>query len=117
MIRPSIEPELYKFLKDKIIQTPAAYFHAIGGIEEHIHLVVSVKPSVHLDEWIGQLKGASSYELGKMLQWQIGYGIVSFGTNDLKWVVNYVLNQREHHSRGTIHDRLERIDVDEEFDF
>ncbi|MGB7200855.1 MAG: transposase [Pyrinomonadaceae bacterium] len=109
MIAAAIEPRLHQFLKDKVIETSGAYFHAVGGIEDHIHLAVSVKPSIHLDEWVGQLKGASSHEMGKTLQWQAGYGIVSFGTKDRQGVVDYVLNQREHHNRGTTFDRLERI--------
>ena len=42
--------------------------------------------------------------------WQAGYGIVSFGTRDLPWVVAYVRNQKKHHADGTTHDRLERTD-------
>ena len=45
----------------------------------------------------------------RRVQWQAGYGVVSFGTGDLEWVKQYVRNQRKHHSGGTIHDRLERI--------
>jgi putative transposase len=110
LITPEMQPDLYAFLKNKIVQTKGAYFHGIGGIEDHVHIGCSVKPSVHLDEWIGQLKGGSSFEMGKGLQWQAGYGIVSFGTKDLRWVLNYIHNQREHHSTGTIHDRLERTE-------
>ncbi len=110
MIRQSLEPDLHKFLRNKVVETPGTYFHAIGGIETHVHLAVTIKPSVHLDEWIGKLKGASSHEMGKALQWQEGYGIVSFGTKDLKWVMSYILNQREHHRRGTTFERLERIE-------
>jgi hypothetical protein len=44
-----------------------------------------------------------------VLEWQTGYGVVSFGMRDLDWVVEYVRNQREHHARGAVHDRLERI--------
>ncbi|MEO7539337.1 MAG: transposase [Pyrinomonadaceae bacterium] len=110
LITPAMEPELYACLKDRIIETRGTYFHAIGGIETHVHIGCSVKPSVHLDEWIGQLKGASSYEMGKGLQWQAGYGIVSFGSKDLKWVVDYIHNQPEHHRTGSIHDRLERFE-------
>lgn len=110
MINSTMQPDLYAFLKNKIVETRGAYFHGIGGIEDHVHIALSVKPSVHLDEWIGQLKGASSYEMGRDLQWQAGYGIVSFGTKDLRWVLQYIQNQREHHRNGTIHDRLERIE-------
>ena len=62
---------------------------------------------------VGQLKGSSSHEMGKALQWQSGYGVVSFGKRDLRWVVDYVLNQKERHKRGDISDRLERIEDDD----
>ena len=119
MIDSKMRADLFAFFKNKIVETRGAYFHAIGGIETHVHIGCSVKPSVHIDEWVGQLKGASSFEMGKGLQWQAGYGIVSFGTKDLKWVVDYVRDQREHHSRGTIFDRLERIErlSDDKWDF
>jgi putative transposase len=73
LIGESTEHYLHKYLKSKIVETPGTHFHAIGGMENHIHLGLTVKPSVHLDEWIGQLKGASSHEFGKALQWQAGY--------------------------------------------
>ena len=109
-ITSAMQPELYAFLKNKIVNTPGAYFHAIGGIETHVHVSFSAAPSVHLDGFIGRLKGASSFEMGKGLQWQAGYGIVSFGTRDLPWVISYIRDQRDHHARGTIHDRLERTE-------
>jgi putative transposase len=43
------------------------------------------------------------------VNWQTGYGIVSFGTGDLPWVKEYVQNQRQHHAQGKVIDRLERI--------
>src|ERR1043166_344014 len=117
MITAKMQTTLYAFLKNKIVDTRGAYFHARGGIETHIHIATSIKPSIHIDEWIGQLKGGSSFEMGKGLQWQSGYGIVTFGTRDLKWVIDYVHNQREHHSTGTIHERLERTDENDNWNF
>ncbi len=106
LIKSEIEAKLYQFLKHKILETPEVYFHAVGGIEDHVHLAVSVPPSLLMSEWIGKLKGGSSFHINqssnhKLLQWQRGYGIVSFGTKDLQWVINYVLNQKEHHKKGT----------------
>lgn len=117
LIKPEIEARLFKYLKHKIIETSDVYFHAVGGIENHIHLAVSVPPTLLISDWIGKLKGGSSYEINKtsnhkLLEWQRGYGIVSFGTKDLKWVVDYVLNQKEHHKTGTVHERLERAEDD-----
>lgn len=120
LLTPEIEPFTHRFLRQKLINTPGAYVHEVGGTETHIHLAVSLAPTITVSELIGQLKGASSHDVNqqfgrarKALQWQEGYGVVSFGTKDLEWVKAYVRNQREHHARGTAYDRLERITSEE----
>ena len=113
-ITPSIEPDLWAFIKDRIVMSPNVYFHAIGGIQDHIHLAGSFYPPFEIDRWVGDVKGASSHEFGKSLQWQKGYGVVSFGTKDLKWVIEYINNQKERHKSGRIFERLERIAAEEE---
>jgi len=112
LITSAMEPDLWAFLKNRIVTQDNVYFHAVGGIDDHIHIGASFYPPFEIDRWIGDLKGASSHEFGKALQWQHGYGVVSFGTKDLEWVVAYIRNQREHHRRGTTQDRLERISDD-----
>lgn len=113
LITPEIEADLYKYLRNKIIKTDGVYFHGIGGIEDHLHIGASVRPTIEIDKWIGQLKGASSHEFGNAVQWQQGYGVVSFGTRDLPWVVSYIENQKERHKRGDISERLEKIDEED----
>ena len=102
-------------IRQKIISTPGAFVHEIGGTETHVHVAVTVPPTLLISEFVGQVKGASSHAVNEQLglrealQWQAGYGVVSFGTGDLGWVKEYIRNQREHHAQGRIHDRLERI--------
>ena len=113
MISPKIENRLYHYLTHKIIETPGTYPRAIGGIETQVHLGVSLEPSIPVSDRIGKLKGSSAHYINhevqpKALEWQRGYGIVSFGTKDLKWVVEFINNQKEHHKRGTIHERVEK---------
>lgn len=119
LLTPEIEAIVHPYIRKRCFDTPGVYFHAIGGIETHIHLCLSIAPTVLISELIGQIKGSSSHEVNKRMgakvfEWQAGYGVVSFGTRHLEWVVNYVHNQREHHSRGTIIDRLERQDSEPE---
>jgi putative transposase len=120
LLTPQIEPIAYRFLKRRIIETPGAFVHEISGIETHVHLALSVAPTLLISDFIGQLKGGASHDVNqaigqgrKSLEWQTGYGVVSFGTRDLPWVLEYIRNQREHHSRGTTHERLERITQDD----
>jgi putative transposase len=115
LLTPQIEPLAHRFLYKRIIETPGAFVHEIGGIETHVHLAVSVPPTLLLSDFIGQLKGGTSHDVNqqfgreKVLEWQAGYGVVSFGSKDLPWVVDYIRNQRDHHARGTVQNRLERI--------
>jgi len=113
MITQKIEERLYRFLTHKILETPGTRLHAIGGIDTHVHISVSLRPNIFISDWIGKLKGSSSYYINhevqpKALQWQRGYGIVTFGTKDLQWVVEYINNQKEHHRKGSTFDRLEK---------
>ncbi|MSU77529.1 MAG: IS200/IS605 family transposase [Gemmataceae bacterium] len=114
LLEPKIETIVHQFLRSKCIDTPGVFIHEIGGIETHIHLCISIAPTILVSDFVGKLKGASSHDINqklsqKSLEWQAGYGVVSFGTRDLDWVKTYVRNQRNRHARGKIEDRLERI--------
>jgi len=113
------EKELYQFIQQRALQPGGVYVHEIGGTENHVHLVVRVNPNLPIPDWIGKVKGGSSHDHNKrfenkgVLAWQNGYGIIGFGMNDLPWVLQYVQNQKEHHRKGTIFDRLERTEPEE----
>jgi putative transposase len=110
----TVESRAHHYLRHRALQTPGVIVHEVGGTADHVHLAVSVPPTLVVADWIGQLKGASSHHINheicnrKVLNWQDGYGVVSFGTRDLPWVVSYVRNQRQHHTDEQTHDRLER---------
>jgi len=111
-----IEHQLHRYLKQRALHTSGVFVHAIDGVADHVHLAVSVPPTISVSEWIGDLKGASAHFINgeisnrKVLEWQTGYGVVSFGTKDLPWVIEYVRNQKKHHAQGQVQDRLERIE-------
>ncbi|MCD4728770.1 MAG: IS200/IS605 family transposase [Pirellulales bacterium] len=119
LLTPTVEPLTHQYVKQRLINTEGVFVHEIGGTETHLHVVVRIPPTLLISEFIGQLKGASSHEVNKQvglrdktLQWQNGYGVISFGSGDLDWVKSYVRNQRKHHAEGKIFDRLERITMD-----
>ena len=106
------EAAVHRFLRQRCAQTKGVFLHAVGGTENHVHLALSIEPFVNVSDLVGDLKGASSWYLNKTkgfkaLYWQRGYGVVSFGRKNLPFVLRYVANQKEHHSKATIHERLE----------
>jgi REP-associated tyrosine transposase len=116
LLVPKVEAVTHHHLRGKCINTPGVFIHEIGGIETHVHLCLSIAPTVLISDFIGQLKGASAHEanqkLGaKVLEWQAGYGVVSFGTGDLEWVKGYVRDQKQRHANGKVVARLEPIEA------
>jgi putative transposase len=115
-----IEAQLHRYLRRRARESEGVVVHEINGMPDHIHLAVTVPPTLNIAEWIGQIKGASAHfinhQIGnkKILAWQSGYGVVSFGTRDLPWVTAYIRNQKRHHAEGSVHERLERIECHHE---
>ena len=114
LLVPKVEAEVHHYLRGRCINTLGVYVHEVGGTETHVHMAISIAPTVLISELVGQFKGASSHDVNqkfgrKLLEWQTGYGVVSFGTGDLRWVVDYVRNQKNRHARRAVEDRLERI--------
>ncbi len=120
IITAEIEPRLYRYIRSYALQSNSLIFHEIGGTETHIHIAVTIPPTLLISDWIGKIKGSSSHCVNrelvnrKVLDGQTGYGVVSFGTKDLEWVVNYIRNQREHHEKRATVERLEKITHDED---
>jgi REP element-mobilizing transposase RayT len=80
---------------------------------------MNIEPHVTISDLVGELKGFSAHEINKRermkrLEWQRGFGVVTFGKMNLPWVHNYIARQKEHHAAGTLEDRLERVSVDDD---
>ena len=77
---------------------------AIYCMPDHIHILVSIKPSISISELVRDIKAGSSGFINDKkwtelkFQWQEGYGAFSYSQNHVKTVINYILNQEEHHA-------------------
>ncbi|MSP14041.1 MAG: IS200/IS605 family transposase [Chloroflexi bacterium] len=94
------------------------WVHAIGNIEDHIHMVVSIPPKISVAECLRQLKGASSFAANHQLEadlpfkWQEGYGVLSLGERSLPTVVEYVQNQKHRHQNQLLIPIYERLEAE-----
>ncbi len=112
-IAPEVEPVVHDLLCSKAIGLGATVF-ALNGMEDHVHLVLSVPPKLSLAEFIGKVKGSTSTRFNKSglmsqpLRWQEEYAVLSFDTKRLPQYVAYVENQKVHHARAELIPLLER---------
>jgi REP element-mobilizing transposase RayT len=119
LLRGRVEQLTYQVLTDKCRHAKGVYLHGLGGTDDHVHLALSLEPSVTLSELVQKLKGGTSHDVNqllaqKLLEWQRGYGVVSFGKAHLDWVLDYIKHQREHHASGRLEARLEMWEATQE---
>lgn len=86
----------------------------IGGVEEHVHLLVGCKTTHRPCDLIREIKKASTAwvhsEIGvNGFGWQDGYAIISVSPNAIKGVSGYIANQEEHHRQRSFREELENI--------
>jgi putative transposase len=113
LINPAWEAELHGYMWRKATALECIP-HAIGGMPDHIHVAISIPPKMAVATIIGQLKGASSHHINEnyadgSFAWQAEYGVVSFSEKALPVIVEYVKNQKKHHSQDTIKTALENL--------
>ena len=81
----------------------------VGGVADHVHLLVGLKATHCLADFMRELKKAASIWVHDIIgqsdfAWQEGYGIFSVSVSALEPVTAYIRNQREHHKITTFMD-------------
>jgi REP element-mobilizing transposase RayT len=88
---------------------------AVGGVEDHVHLLAGLYQTVAMSDLVGDVKGASShlanheYRVDPELRWQRGYSAVSVSPSAVGRVRSYILSQPEHHRDRSLIDTLEDL--------
>jgi putative transposase len=78
----------------------------IGGVEDHVHLLIGLRAAHCLADVLREIKASSSKwvheELKKPLfSWQEGYGAFTVSASQIGAVKNYIANQEKHHRKKT----------------
>jgi REP element-mobilizing transposase RayT len=94
--------ELYKYITG-IVQNHGHKMLQIGGMPDHIHIFM--RPVESLSDLMQAVKGESSEWINKRrlvmghFSWQESYGAFSYSRLQLNNVVQYIINQPEHHKK------------------
>ena len=119
LISAEIEPILFSYLQAKAREN-SVEIHALNGWFDHIHLVVSIPPSLSVAECVKRLKGSSSHYLNNVYKseewfgWHRGYGVFTLGKSQLPTAISYVENQKQHHDQNSTNEWLEKSDIETE---
>ena len=106
--------ELYAYIFGTI-KNKNCFLYRINGVEDHIHILCDLHPSISLANYMRDIKTSSSIWLkqsGKFIDftgWADGYAALTYAWKDKDVIVNYIINQQEHHKYESYEDELRRL--------
>jgi REP element-mobilizing transposase RayT len=113
-IRPDIESRVWSYLGG-IARENDMKAILIGGIENHVHLLLGLPPTVAVSKAVQLIKGGSAawlkdtFPWAREFGWQDGYGASTVSKSLVPEVEDYILNQREHHRMKTFEEEYRAV--------
>ena len=114
--------DLYKYISG-LLENKKCHLYRINGIEDHIHIVTHIHPTISISSLVKDIKLAtSSFIKEKKIfmnfdGWQEGYGAFTYSIKEKERLIEYVKNQDEHHSKKSFLDEYKQLLTNHEIDF
>jgi len=80
---------------------------AINSMPDHLHLFIGLRPNQSISDLMRIVKSESSEWINlqkftpTQFKWQEGYGAFSYSRSHVQNVVDYIMNQEDHHKKKT----------------
>ncbi|MEN6627115.1 MAG: IS200/IS605 family transposase [Candidatus Sumerlaeia bacterium] len=125
LITPEIQNNLYAYLGG-IVRGKKGVAYQIGGISDHIHMLVRLHQDTKIQDFLRDVKSESSgwihrtHRTMRGFAWQDGYGAFTVSMSQSNRVKTYIANQLQHHQKRGFKDefrgflRAHQIEFDEE---
>jgi REP element-mobilizing transposase RayT len=103
---PDVEQRIWEFIGG-IARAHRMTALQVGGVEDHIHALVTAPPTIAPCQIAQYLKADSSKWIHEEFStlcnfsWQDGYGAFTVSKSNIPKVISYIQNQREHHRKKT----------------
>ncbi len=103
LITKKIQDRVFSYIS-KIITNNNHKSIIVNGIDDHVHILIGMNPSVSISDTVHAIKRNSSLFINKerlcykRFAWQEGYGGFTCSRSNLDRVYKYIQNQESHHS-------------------
>ncbi len=110
-IRRNWQDDLYGYIGG-IVRDQKGTLLKIGGVEDHVHLLAKLSPTLAISDVLRRIKSNSSKWINerpdviRKFEWQSGYAAFSVSESQLPSVVGYIGNQAEHHRKRTFEEEF-----------
>lgn len=119
-------PQLFQYMWG-VIKNNKCHLYRLNGVEDHIHILMDLHPTVALADLVKDIKVASSLHIKqnnlfpKFNGWQEGYGAFTYAISEKDRLIEYIRNQEEHHKQFSFRDEYihllkeHGVDFDEKY--
>src|SRR5581483_1401339 len=111
LIKPAFQRDIYDQLRYVAVEYGASV-EAIGGTEDHVHMLLQLPPKLSVAATVCALKAKSSKWMGDhghWFAWQSGYGCFTVSSSVVDAVREYIGRQEEHHRKRGFVEEFEAI--------
>src|SRR5712692_5237174 len=111
LIAKDVSPRLWAYIGG-ICRTNGFKALAVGGVEDHAHILLSLPATLSVAKAIQLIKGGSSkwvhdtFPVHRGFAWQEGYGAFSIGVSQIEAAIAYIQSQPEHHRTKTFEEEF-----------
>jgi putative transposase len=111
LITPALRERLRPFLGG-IARENKMKALEIGGVEDHVHILLSLPSIMPISKALQLIKGGSSkwvhetFPEHRLFAWQEKYGAFSASVSQLDAIIRYIKNQEEHHRKVTFQEEF-----------
>lgn len=108
------ERKLYMYLFG-IMKNLGATTYRIGGMPDHIHILVDIPPSIAVSDFVREIKRSSSLWLKQQDSfpnfngWSDGYAAFSYSIEAKQSIIRYIMNQKQHHLVTSFEDEIKQF--------
>lgn len=114
--------ELFKYMSG-VIMNKKCHLYRINGVEDHLHILTHIHPSIALATLVKDIKVSSSLYIKEhglfdgFTSWQEGYGAFTYSIKEKFRLIEYVKNQEEHHKKRTFKEEYKKLLIEHGIDF
>jgi putative transposase len=109
LIAEEIQPQLWAFIGG-IARKNSFKALIVGGIANHVHVLLSLPAVLPLSKAMQLIKGASSHWMNENhtrdFAWQEGYGAFTVGISQKDQTISYIRRQPEHHKKRSFEEEF-----------
>lgn len=101
-ITEAFERDFYAYTLG-VVNAQGGHLYRIGGMPDHVHILVALKPEQSVSDFVQQLKQSTSRWLRENPNfrhwkgWENGYSAFTCSPVDISNVVDYIKGQKQHH--------------------